>query len=133
MLKKLRYKPAGSTHAPRPKKTDKLPPGASYTCRAGGDTDDGDEPVAGPSKPRHPDSSSEDYNSSDNESDRERSRTVKNIVQRLARKRPLLDEDEDEDDDEEDEDEEQAEEEGTSEETNKDELAGKDQEKKGGK
>jgi len=142
LLKKLatmRYKPAGSTHAPRPKKTDKLPAGASYTCRAGGDGDDGDEPVAGPSKPRQPDSSSssssEDYNSSDNESDRERSRTVKNIVQRLARKRSLLDRDEDGDDDEDEEEEqaeeaeedEQAEEEGTSEETNK------DQEKKGGK
>jgi hypothetical protein len=143
LLKKLatmRYKPAGSTHAPRPKKTDKLPAGASYTCRAGGDGDDGDEPVAGPSKPRQPDSSSssssEDYNSSDNESDRERSRTVKNIVQRLARKRPLLDEDEDEDKDdaeEQAEEDDQAEEEGTSEETNKDELDGKDQEKKGGK
>ncbi len=82
---------------------DKLPPGASYTCRAGGDADDGDEPMAGPSKPRQPDSSSssssEDYNSSNNESDRERNRTVKNIVQQLARKRPLLDEDEDEDED----------------------------------
>jgi hypothetical protein len=59
--------------------------------------------MAGPSKPRQPDSSSssssEDYNSSNNESDRERNRTVKNIVQQLARKRPLLDEDEDEDED----------------------------------
>jgi hypothetical protein len=119
LLKKLstmRYKPAGTTQAPRPKKTDKLPPGASYTCRAGGDADDGDEPVAGPSKPRQPDSSisgsSEDYNSLDNKSDRERSRNVKNIVPRLVRKRPLLGEDEDNDDGEEDEDEneEQAEE-----------------------
>jgi hypothetical protein len=61
LLKKLstmRYKPADTTHALRPKKTDKLPPGASYTCRAGGDADDGDEPVTGPSKPRQPDSSS---------------------------------------------------------------------------
>jgi hypothetical protein len=52
---------------------------------------------------------------------------------RLVRKRPLLDEDEDDGEEDEDENKEQAEEEGTSEETNKDKLAGKDQDKKVGR
>jgi hypothetical protein len=61
LLEKLsttRNKPAGTFHGLRPKKLDKLQPGASYTCSADGNADEVDEPVAGPSKPRQPDSSS---------------------------------------------------------------------------
>lgn len=119
LLKKLsgmRYSPAATTSAQRPKKKDKLPPGASYTCAPGGpivapavDADDVDDPsvqVAGPSRRMlcFGDSASEllenSGSSSDSEdsssSEPERARMVKSIIARLGRKRPLQEADEQE-------------------------------------
>jgi hypothetical protein len=121
-LADMRYKPSGTARAQNPKKKEKLPAGASYTCAAGkvvvAPAVDMDEEVAGPSKPRQPssDTDSSDSNSegtgsdfdSSSDSEEERSRNVKAILERLSRKRPLLNCDVDEEEEEE-EDQEKAE------------------------
>lgn len=54
-LSSMRYSPAATSKAPRPKKKDKLPPGASYTCTPEGGVmalHDEEDEVDGPSVPR---------------------------------------------------------------------------------
>jgi hypothetical protein len=120
LLKKLsgmRYSPAATTSAQRPKKKDKLPPGASYTCAPGAPivasavvVDDVDDPAVqvarssrrtgtgippfGDSADETEDSSSSSDSEDSSGSEPERSRMVKNIIARLARKRPLQDDNE---------------------------------------
>jgi hypothetical protein len=91
----MRYQPVSTTHANRPKKREKLPPGAAYTCVAQG------ERIVGLAV--DPDMVEEERMSaveSDSDSDNVRSAQVRNIVKRLSanfskRKRATEEEDED--------------------------------------
>jgi hypothetical protein len=108
-LSEMRYSPAATTRAPRPKKSEKLPPGASYTCSPTTSAAKGKQPAAKrkivPASGDYSDSeSSEDSSNSSSdessdESGKERSRRVQNIIRRLAKKRSLPEEDENEQDD----------------------------------
>jgi hypothetical protein len=110
-LSELRYNPAVPTRAPRPKKSDKLPAGASYTCsvttptvrrkhvaaaqvRPSGDDTDSDN-----SDVPEAESSDDSEDTDSDESDTERSRQVCNIIQRLASKKRYRQEDDEDADD----------------------------------
>jgi hypothetical protein len=89
-LNEMRFNPPPTKHAQRPKKNQKLPAGASYTC-----------PVA---SENHSEEEEEEEESSDSDSDTdsdERSRVVQNIVARLGKRRHLDDDDEEEEEEEE--------------------------------
>jgi len=86
-LQEMRYSPAVTKRAQHPRKKDKLPAGAAYTCAAGGDARDSE-----------PESDS-DSDSSDSET--ERQENVNKIIRRLAKKGPLDPESEEEEESEE--------------------------------
>ncbi len=105
LLKKLsamRYSPTGNTGDQQPKKKDRLPPGALYTCSPGGPTVapavEIDDVVAGHSRHISPSGDHadvmEDSGTSSNSEDssgsgQEQTRMVKNIIARLAKKSSL--------------------------------------------
>jgi hypothetical protein len=94
LLKKLnnmRYHTPPNTHAGRPKKKEKLPAGASYTCNLVEDSSDEDAPAVsrtgfkrgGPSG----DSTDSSEYSSESSDEEERREAVQSIVARLEKKR----------------------------------------------
>ncbi len=106
-LYEMWYSPAATTHAARPKKSQKLLPCASYSCSLTTSAAHGKQLAANQRQV----TSSGDYNNSEsskdcsnvssndsNDSRKEQSRQVQNIIQRLAKKRPLPEEGEDEPD-----------------------------------
>lgn len=88
-LSAMRYNPGPNTHAQRPKKADKLPPGASYTCKAKGKS-----PAVRPSGDSLRSSSSSssetgsdsDHDSESDSSETENSASVRASVNRLSLK-----------------------------------------------
>jgi hypothetical protein len=112
-LNDMRFNPPPTKHAQRPKKTQKLPAGASYTCTVNKETHAEEEEES---------EDSEDFSDSDTDSE-ERSRLVDNIVVKLGKKRKL---DDTEDEEVETADEETADEETADEETADELLQGVD-------
>jgi hypothetical protein len=81
-LHEMRFNPGPTTHAKRPAKKDKLPPGASYTCTAEGGrvgllvgSGDAENAV---------------NNSDESSSDEEQSKVIRNIIKRISSKKPRL-------------------------------------------
>jgi hypothetical protein len=111
LLKKLdemRYSAPATTHAKRPKKSEKLPAGAAYTCAVESDDDDDEEATVRPRRIRPAGDSSDSDISTSSDSDEssdqeERRETVQKIVERLRRKRSLFDNEEEQQDDNEEE------------------------------
>jgi hypothetical protein len=69
-LQEMRYSPSGAKRAERPKKKEKLPPGASYTCAASG----GDVAPAVDEEADVPDSSDDSDSESDSETEEQHRR-----------------------------------------------------------
>jgi hypothetical protein len=97
----MRYNTPPNTHARRPRKKEKLPAGASYTCglvEASSDEDDsGDEDAPGPSlkrsrrvRPSRDSSSDSSEYSSQSSDEEDRRQKVQKIVQKMARKKAQL-------------------------------------------
>lgn len=83
-LSTMRYEPRATTHAQRPKKKEKLPAGASWTCPASGDEEEGVVTL-----PVDVDKEIEDVEaaveSPGSENESERRVTVHNIISRLSK------------------------------------------------
>ena len=89
-LSSMRYDPQPTTQAKRPKKKEKLPAGAAYTCAAGGDNEEGDVtmPIDLEEEMQEEEMQEEVLvTSDDDEADtRQRRSKVHNIIKRLGRR-----------------------------------------------